>query len=213
MTLHQSETDELQNSDVRISGRERLHDGYRKIDRYSFTHRAMNPAADPWLPEMSREMCRMSEVAVVLLYHPESDSVLLSRQFRLGAVLRSDDNPFMIECAAGCVDDDETPEQAAWRESFEETGAEVVDLEYICRSFPSAGSTDEECYFYCARIAAIPEERYHGLAEEGEEIETFAVKAADIPAMLDKDQVQNSNALILLNWFLRHRERLRKKWQ
>ncbi|MBL1147271.1 MAG: NUDIX hydrolase [Pseudomonadota bacterium] len=212
MTLPQSEIEELRNSDVHISGRERLHDGYRKIDRYSFTHRTMNPDADEWLPVMNREMCRMSEASVVLLYHPESDSVLLSRQFRLGAVLRNEDDPFMIECAAGCVDDDETPEQAARRESFEETGAEIVDLEYIGHSFPSAGSTDEECYFYCARIAKIPEERYHGLAEEGEEIETFTVKPDEIAALLDEDQVHNSNALILLNWFLRHHARLRKKW-
>lgn len=213
MTLHQSEAEELQNSDIRISKRERLHDGYRKIDRYSFTHRSMNPDADAWLPDMQREMCRMSEVAVVLLYHPESDSVLLSRQFRLGAVLRSEDDPFMIECAAGCVDDDETPEQAARRESFEETGAEVVDIEYIGHGFPSAGSTDEECYFYCARIAAIPAQRYHGLAEEGEEIETFTVKTDEIAALIDHNKVHNSNALILLNWFLRHHARLRAKWK
>jgi len=213
MTLHQSEAEELQNSDVRISKRERLHDGYRKIDRYTFTHRSMNSDADGWLPVMQREMVRMAEVAVILLYHPESDSVLLSRQFRLGAVLRSEDDPFMIECAAGCVDDGETPEQAAIRESFEETGAKILDMEYLFRSFPSGGSTDEECYFYCARIAEIPDMRYHGLAEEGEEIETFTVKSDDIAALIDQDKVHNSNAMILLNWFLRHHARLQKKWR
>ncbi len=198
--------------DVEIRKSERLYNGYRKIDRFTFTHRAMNPDAPPWLPEMQRELCRLARVAVVLIYEPRDDVVLLSRQFRMGAVLRGDDAPFMIECAAGCVDDGETPEDAARRESFEETGAKILDLEYIGRAFPSAGSTDEECYFYCGRMAEIPEERYHGLAEEGEEIETFVLPASEIAALIDGDKVQNSNALILLNWFLRHRDRLRGQW-
>lgn len=204
--------EEITHQDVKISEHERLFERYRKVDKFLFTHRTMNPDAEEWLPIIDRELVRCHKAAAVLLYDPVSDSLLLSKQFRLGVILAGYDEPYMIECAAGVIDPGETPEETAVRESFEETGATVTELEYVARSFPSAGSNDEVVYLYCGCIDGIPDERYHGILEEGEEIETFVVPASEAEDLLVTDKVQHASTLTLLNWFLRHHDRLQKKW-
>lgn len=203
----------LQHDDVVLTKHDRIFDEYRTVDKVLFDHKSMNPEAPEWLTNVEREICRFSKVAVILLYEPEKDVVLLNRQFRMGAYLAGDDNPYMLECAAGCIDEGETAEHAAIREGLEETGATVTDIEYITHVFPSAGSTDEVCYLFCGRIDSVPDKRYHGLVEEGEEIEILPYTAQEIEDLLDSGTVHNAKALILMGWFLRNRDRLREKWK
>ena len=198
--------------DVKIISRERVFNGYRKLDKFSFTHTSMNPKAEKWLPEMTREIMCSSNVAAVLLYEPKKNVLLMNRQFRLAGMLAGYESPFMLECVAGMVDGGETPEEAAYRETFEETGSKVKDMEFVGKVLPSAGASTENIYLYCACIDSIPLEKYHGLPEEGEEIETEVMTIEQVEKLIDEDKVHNAMALILLNWFLRHHLRLKEKW-
>lgn len=160
---------------------------------------------------MSREIYYCGTVAVILLYLPETDQVVLNEQFRVGAFVADDENPWLYECCAGMVDDGENPEDAARREALEETGCHVLDMEFIGKAYPSPGGSDEVCMLYCGRIGKA-EAGHYGVEEEGEEIKTHLVSADEAVRMIDDGRITNASALICLHWFARNHERLRKKW-
>lgn len=160
---------------------------------------------------MKREMYYCGVCAVVLLYLPETDQILLNEQFRIGAFIAGDKNPWLLECAAGMVDDGETPEDAARREAVEETGCHVLDLEFIAKCYPSPGGTDETHMLYCGRISAA-EAGHYGVEAEGEEIKTHLFSVDDVMRMLAEGKITNGATVACLFWFMNNRERLRKKW-
>lgn len=160
---------------------------------------------------LSREVYFCGTAVIVLLYLPETDQILLNQQFRIGAFIAGEPNPWLIECAAGMIDEGEDPETAVRREAMEETGCHIHDLEFIGKCYPSAGSSEETFLMYCGRVNKA-EAGHYGLESEGEEIKTHLVDADEAIRMLDAGEITNGATIICLHWFARHRERLRKKW-
>ncbi len=160
---------------------------------------------------MQRELFRCHVCSVALLYQPETDQILFNEQFRGGAFMAGDANPWLIECCAGLVDAGETPEEAVRREAVEETGCNILDLEFIGKSYSSPGASDEVHMLYCGRIGKA-EAGHFGLEEEGEEIKTHLIPAVEAIRMLDTGKIVNGATLICMNWFARNHERLQKKW-
>jgi ADP-ribose pyrophosphatase len=195
---------------AKILSHEVIFDGYHRLEMFKVQPRSLK---DPqsWSGEMTREIFFGKTIAIIVLYIPETDEILLNQQFRLGAMLAGEKNPHMLECAAGAVDEGETPEEAARRETFEETGCEVLDLEFVGNCYSSPGCMAEQFYMYIARIAKAKTGIY-GHAQEGEEILTHLLPFKEVLQMLDNGEITNVNAALMLNWFARHRERLRKKW-
>ena len=56
------------------------------------------------------------------------------------------------EVPAGRVEEGETPEQAARRECWEETGCTLKDLTYLCCHNPSNGMSDLKVHVFGARV-------------------------------------------------------------
>ncbi|MBI3441239.1 MAG: NUDIX hydrolase [Proteobacteria bacterium] len=160
---------------------------------------------------MSREIYYCRTCVVVLLYLPETDQILLNQQFRLGAFIAGDNSPWLMECCAGLIDAEEEAEEAVHREAMEETGCEILDLEYIGKAYPSPGGSNECFQMYCGRIGKA-EAGHFGLETEGEEIKTHLVPAIEAIRMLDNGQITNAGAVMCLHWFARHHDRLRQKW-
>jgi ADP-ribose pyrophosphatase len=168
---------------------------------------------DGYTARIEREVLRHEDaVAAVLLYNPRTDEILFNRQFRMGVFLRGEDDPFVLESAAGGVDKGETPEEGARREALEETGCTVRELEFIGTCYPSGGCLDQKFYMYAGCIdEATP--GFHGVEEEGEEIQTLLVPAEEAIRMLDRNEIQNATTVLMLHWFARHHARLKKKWE
>jgi ADP-ribose pyrophosphatase len=183
--------------------------GWHSLESIVLQHQSLKH--DGWTAPMTREMYYCGTVAVALLYLPETDQILLNEQFRIGAFVAGDDKPWLMECCAGMIDDGEAPEAAVKREAVEETGCDILDLEFIGKTYPSPGGSDEVHFLYCGRIGAA-EAGHYGLAEEGEEIRTHLVSAAEAVAMLDSGRITNGATVICLHWFARNHERLRRKW-
>ncbi len=160
---------------------------------------------------MSREIYHCKPVVAALLYLPETDQILFNEQFRVGAFMAGDANPWLYECCAGLIDDGEDPEAAVHREAMEETGCKVLDLEFIGKVYPSPGGSDEVFLLYCGRISAA-EAGHYGLAEESEEIKTHLVSAAEALRLLDEGRITNAATVICLHWFARNHQQLRNKW-
>lgn len=194
---------------VRIIRRRRVHDGFQKMDIVTLQPRSLRH--DGWAPEMTRDMMIGHRAATVLPYIPETDEILLSRQFRAGAYLCGAADPFLYECAAGIIDDGEDPAAAARREALEETGTRLADIIPACHFYSSPGCLAEEFFSFVGRIAK-PETGIFGLEAEGEEIATALFAAEDVFAMADNGTITNGPSILLINWFARHRDRIRHDW-
>lgn len=196
---------------VTLLGRKTLMKGYRHVE--DVTVQFISPLTHALAPPMSREVVHYSAVGAVLLYHPETDTVILSREFRIGPYLRGESDPWLWECAGGMVDEGEAPDETAIREAFEETGCKVVALEPIGRFFPSAGSSDEIFHMYCGRIETVVSGGRYGLIEDGEEITTHAFPADEAIALLDNGYIQHMGTAMCLSWLARHKTELQQKWR
>ena len=194
---------------AKILAREMIFDGYHKLEMFRVQPRSLRHGG--WAEEMQREVFFGRDIAVVLLYIPETDEILLNQQFRLGAMMAGVEHPFLFECAAGAVDEGETPAEAARREALEETGCDVIDLEFIGESFSSPGCMAEKFYLYMGRIEKA-ESGIYGHEGEGEEIKTHLLPAASVIKMLDQGDITNITTALMLNWFARNHDRLRQKW-
>jgi ADP-ribose pyrophosphatase len=199
-----------ENTAARIIGRKVEFDGYHRLETVTCQPKSLRH--DGYAAEMTREVMHCKKIAAVLLYAPESDRILLNQQFRLGAMLAGCDDPFLYEVAAGAVDEGESVEDAARREALEETGAEIGDLEFVAKCYTSAGCLAEEFHLYIGRIDAGAAGGFFGLEDEGEEIKTHLLPAAEAFAILDRGGIMNAPAALLMHWFARHHKDIRQRW-
>jgi len=183
-----------------IEARERLYEGFYRIDRLRFRH-ALHGGGESG--PIERELFVRGDVVGVLPYDRARDRVLLVEQFRIGAMRRSPD-PWLWEIVAGMIDTDETPEAVARREAREEAGLEIERLELIARYLASPGSTTEEISLYLAECDLGGAGGRYGLVDEDEDILARVVPAERAFAMLDSGEICNALSIIALQW-LRYR--------
>lgn len=187
-----------------------LHSGRFALQKVRFRYTRFDGAQSP---ELTWELWRRGRGVAVLPYDPVRDCVALIEQFRLPA-LAAGVPPVMTEVAAGLLEPLEDPEDAARRETEEETGLRPTRFEKIGRFMLMQGGCDETMFLYGAQVA-LPEPGAagtHGLAHEGEDIRVLVLPAADAFAMLDDNRVENATAALCLYWLRTHRERLRREW-
>lgn len=196
---------------AKILKREVKFDGYHTLEIVELQPKSLRDGG--WAPPQEREMFTCGSYSMMIMYVPETDMILLNEQFRVGAFMADADDPFLFECAAGVIDENETPEQAAIREAFEETGAQVQEIEFVGSYFTSPGCLDELAYIFVGRI---PEDTLAGnvlgVEDEGEEIKSHLLPAEKVFEMLDKGHIRNGSSALALHWFVRNKDRIRKKW-
>ena len=188
-----------------IESRETVHEGFYRLDRLRLRH-DLHGGGQSGLVE--REQFVRGNVVGVLPYDPASDSVLLVEQFRPGAIHQSPD-PWLWEIVAGMIDDGETPEAAARREAYEETGLRLTRLEPISRYLTSPGAGPEEVHVFLGECDLAGAGGLHGLADEDEDILARVLSAERAIAMLDGREIRNGLSIIALQWFALRRLRRR----
>ncbi|MDD9899965.1 MAG: NUDIX domain-containing protein [Alphaproteobacteria bacterium] len=195
---------------VKVVSQKRVFDSpYHTLDVVEYEAKSL--VHDGYTGQTQREVFASDPAAFVLLYEPKSDRVLMCEQFRIGAWMAGEKEPFLMECPGGFVDEGETPEQSARREAREEAGADVTDIEYIGAFYPSPGCVAEKFHLFIGRIDDM-KEGIHGLEEEVEEIKTFFMPADELISMLDKQEIPHGVTALMVASFARHRDRLRKAW-
>ncbi len=140
----------------------------------------------------------------ILIFHKEKDSILLVRQFRYSTAEAG--FPWMLELPAGLVEKDEPPLLAAQRETLEETGYQVGQIQEIKRFFVAPGCTDEEIILYYAEVSENDKINSGGGAEgEHEDIKLFFLPADSIQEYIDNNEIIDSKTLIGFYWFLQNK--------
>jgi nudix-type nucleoside diphosphatase (YffH/AdpP family) len=145
----------------------------------------------------SRETYDRGNGATILLHNPATDTVLLTRQFRMPAFVNGHDG-MLIETPGGLLDD-ASPEDRIRAEVEEETGYRVRHIEKVFESFMSPGSVTEKLYFYLGEYDGSM--RVHdggGVVEEGEEIETIEVTLSTAMQMIARGEIMDGKTIMLL---------------
>ncbi|MDX1710028.1 MAG: NUDIX domain-containing protein [Rhodovibrionaceae bacterium] len=193
---------------IEIEERTTPFQGYFRIDKYRLRHQKHDGG---WTDTMQREIFERGHAVAVLPYDPARDSVVLIRQFRLAAHLGGME-PWQTEIVAGIIEAGETPENVAWREVPEETGLPLSRLEPILRYMPSQGATTENLFLYCGQVDSAGVDGVHGLDHEHEDILPSVHSTDEAIRMLEDGQLQNSPAVIAIQWLALNRQALRRRW-
>ena len=192
-----------------IIHREALFQGYFRVDRF---HLRQELYAGGWSDVFSREVFDGTRnAAAVLLFDPQHDKVVMIEEFRAGPMARGDD-PYLLEIVAGVVGLDETPEQTARRESLEEAGCTVTDLQKVFAYYPSPGCISEQTTVFVGRTTAPVDGAIHGLKAEGEDIKVIVMDAMQAISLLYEGKLHDAHSIVAMQWFALHHTDLRSRW-
>jgi ADP-ribose pyrophosphatase len=199
----------MNRDDVKLEGSENLHRGFFRMDRFRLRHRLF---AGGWSPELEREIMLRAPVAAVIPYDPVEDRIVLIEQFRGGMYAAGDRHPWSIEIVAGIIEEGETAEAMARRETLEETGCTVGRLEKVLDYYPSPGGCSEFATVYCGEVSSDGVGGIFGNSHEGEDIRVFTESTDGAMALVASGAINNSIGIIGIQWLALNRDGLRRRW-
>ena len=188
-------------SDVTIESREFLFRGFIQVEKVSFRHRLFNQP--DYSPVIQRELIHRPEAAGVLLYNDQQQRFALIEQFRVGA-LNDSESAWQLEVIAGVLDGDEAPEDCIRRESLEESGCEVQQLQHLFSFYPSAGACSEFFHLYAAEVELPKMEGIFGMPDEGENIQLHLFDYSEVGTLLRNGRLRNAPVIMALQWLVQH---------
>lgn len=191
--------------DVIIESRETVYQGFFRMEKLRLSHKTFD---GQMLGPFTRELFTRGEAVCVLLYDPDHDEVVLTEQFRVGA-LEDERSPWLLELVAGMVEDGESYEDVARRESEEESGCTPLSLIPICRYWVSPGGTDERVAIYCGLIDSGNAGGVHGLIDEHEDIRVHRIAFAHAWQAVSDGTIDNAATIMAIQWLKIHHDRIR----
>jgi nudix-type nucleoside diphosphatase (YffH/AdpP family) len=180
---------------VRIVQQQVLSNAYFPLKKVTYEQRRRDGS---WQTQ-THEVYEAASGAAILLYNNVRRSVLLTRQFRLGARLAGHPG-FLIEVAAGVLDG-ASPEERVRAEVREECGYDIGKVERIMTLFASPGSLTEQVHYFIAEYD--PARRCGaggGKADEGEDIEILELGFDDVFGRLARGEIVDAKTVVLLQY-------------
>lgn len=184
----------MKNPNITLLNTEILSDNWYTLNKVTYSVLKKDGTTET----QSREAYDRGNGAVILLYNTDSNTVILTRQFRLPTYINGNSTGMLIEACAGLLDND-NPEDCIKRETEEETGYKISKVEKIFEAYMSPGSVTEILYFF---IAAYSNEMKindgGGLEEEGENIEVLELSFEESLKMIDTGEIKDAKTIMLL---------------
>ncbi len=147
-----------------------------------------------------REVYDTGGGATILLYNIENKSIVLCKQFRTPTFVSGNKTGMLIETCAGLLDNDD-PEDCIKRETQEETGYKLSNVEKIFNLYMSPGSSTEILHFFIAQYDSIMKiSEGGGLESEQEEIEILELNFDDALKMIKTGEIKDAKTIILLQY-------------
>jgi len=179
---------------VRIERAETLSDNWGRLTKYSIAYRRSDGVTE----QQSREVYDRGNGAAILLYNKQRRTIILTRQFRLPALLNGDPDGMLLEAPAGLLDADD-PVTAIRREAEEETGYRVAHVEEVLASIMSPGSVTERLHLFIGEYTAADRvSAGGGHASEGEDIEVIEVTLDQALAMIERREIVDAKTIMLV---------------
>lgn len=159
------------------------YDGYLKVNKVMVREQGK---------QYQRELVRRGHSVCVFIYDSNTQQVLFTEQFRIGNY--PEPGP-LLECVAGMIDDGESPERAACRETLEETGLTIEQstLVNVGTFMLSPGVLSEQTTIYLADtdLRQVDINEVHGEEHENEAITLRLFSYEETKALFSSDAVAN----------------------
>jgi nudix-type nucleoside diphosphatase (YffH/AdpP family) len=182
----------------KVESREMIYKGWSTLYKYKLQVKDENKG----LVLVDREIYDSGNGASVLLYNPDSEKVILTRQYRLAAHLNRHDDGYLIEACAGLLDDLD-PLTTIKKEIYEETGIVTDEIEEVMRCYASPGAHMELITLYLARYSDDDKKgRGGGLTSEYEDIEVLEFSYDEIAHLYQQGKLEDSKTIILVQYAL-----------
>ena len=197
--------------DFQITAQETCYQGFFRINRYTIRHTLF---AGGWVDDVQRELFERGHAVAVLPYDPKRDTVVLIEQFRIGAAAHAEtvEQAWLLEIIAGVIEDGETAERVAERESHEEAGCVIEELMPIQHIYVSPGGTSETTQLFCGLVDSQGIGGVHGLPEEHEDIFVSVLPFVEAMELLNTGKIQSAPAVIALQWLALHHDVVLQQW-
>ncbi len=149
----------------------------------------------------------------ILAYDPGADEVVLANEMRPG-ILAAGGYPYTDNLPAGGINRGETPEQAAVRETKEETGLELKGARIIHdKAYVSAGGTSESISIVFGFVDTSKAGGIHGKEEERENIKTTVMKSAEFMAKIKSGEINDLKTMVAGYWLMENKPALQLEYQ
>jgi ADP-ribose pyrophosphatase len=204
----------LTHADVEVVEDQISFKGFYQLNTVALRHKLF---LGGWSKTVSRELFKRHDAVGVLLYDPLLDAVALVEQFRIGVfgsdvARKNHQSPWILELVAGLIDKEEVPVKVARRESFEESGIIVEDIEPVGEYYSSPGGSNEYFYSFIGRADLTHAGGIHGLENEGEDIKVHLIQLDELWSKLDQGLLINAHTLIAVQWLKLHYQELKLRW-
>lgn len=186
----------MSNSKVRNIRKQLLSDNWYTLNKFSFEYQKDDGSWE----EQHREAYDRGNGAAILLYNRERKTVVLTRQFRMPTYVNGNSDGMMIEVCAGLLDGD-NPEDCIRKETEEETGYKIENVQLVFKTYMSPGSVTEILYLFIGKY----EDKMKVGAGGGAEDETENIEVLEIPfrkalQMMASGEICDAKTIMLLQY-------------
>lgn len=189
---------QFQHNDLHILSEETLYQGHFQLKKITFKHKLFRGGMSG---EVLRELLVKGAAAAVIAYDPKLDSVVLVEQVRIGAYeAQSNRSPWLLELIAGMVEQGEAPEDVAVRESLEEAGVTITNLEHAMSVWDSPGGAYERLHLFLGLVDSRNIGGVYGLPEENEDILVHVIPREQAYQWVQNGKIDNVIAVLGLQW-------------
>lgn len=193
---------------IEILDKETVYSGFFRLEKYRLRHTLFGGG---WSAELERELFVRGRCVAVLLYDPHTDQVVLIEQFRVGALMQPD-RAWLVEIVAGAIEEGESAEEVAYRESLEEAGCRIQKLMVVGEFYTTPGACAESITLFCGKVDCTSVGGIHGLDHEHEDILVRPVPFDEVYRMLENGEFVSAIPIIAIQWLALNREKLKRTW-
>ncbi|GEO12062.1 GDP-mannose pyrophosphatase NudK [Segetibacter aerophilus] len=184
------------NEKVKILNTEILSNNWYTLKKVTYEYQKK----DGGWSKQNREAYDRGNGATILLYNRDSQTVILTRQFRMPTFINGNADGMLIEACAGLLDKDNA-EECIKRETEEETGYKVSDVRKIFEAYMSPGSVTEIIYFFVAAYSSsMKVNEGGGIEHEQEDIEVLEIPFDKAIQMMEDGEIKDGKTIMLLQY-------------
>ncbi|MFS4491392.1 GDP-mannose pyrophosphatase NudK [Maribacter sp. 2308TA10-17] len=186
----------MKNGKIRNIEKILLSDNWYTLNKYKFDYQK----EDGTWETQEREAYDRGNGAAILLYNKEKGTVVLTRQFRMPTYVNGNEDGMMIEACAGLLDGD-NPEDCIRKETEEETGYRIDNVEKVIETYMSPGSVTEILYLFIGQYEDEMKVGEGGGSEhETENIEVLEYPFETAIQMMKTGEIRDSKTIMLLQY-------------